>query len=111
MSLRSLDAPTDAVEAGGGGFLQGVLPDAEDFPALAAELARDAAVAGHVVLAFAVPESAVGFGPSIALGASVPEASVDEDGDLLLGKGKVGFAWQIKMSSPAGDLVLPEQHE
>ncbi len=37
------------------------MPDADDFPALPAELAGDAAVAGHVGLAFAVPEGAVGF--------------------------------------------------
>jgi len=45
-----------------------MLPDADDFPALAAELAGDAAVAGHVGLAFAVPKSAVSFRPGVALG-------------------------------------------
>ena len=91
MSLRSLDAPTDAVEAGGGGFLEGVLPDADDFPALTAELARDAAVAGHVVFAFAVPEGAVGLRARVALGAAVPETTVDKDGDFLVGERKVVF--------------------
>ena len=37
-----------------------MLPDADDFPALATELAVHAFVAGHVGLAFAVPEGAVG---------------------------------------------------
>jgi hypothetical protein len=51
------------------------LPDADDFPALAAELTVDAFIAGHVFLAFAVPESAVGFRAGVALGADVPIAS------------------------------------
>jgi hypothetical protein len=49
-----------------------MLPDADDFPALAAELAGDAAVAGHVGLAFAVPKGAVGFRSGVALGAAMP---------------------------------------
>lgn len=116
-----------------------MLPDANDAPALAAELAGDAAVAGHVGHAFAVPESAVGFRAGVALGAAVPEPSlwdrhgrlpkvapkgwhrlqgskcrqpsVDEDGDLLFGNGKVGLSRQRKMPSPSGDLVLPQQRE
>ena len=60
----------DAVEAGGGGFLESVLPGADDFPSPAPELAGDATVAGYVGLAFAVPEGAIG-----ALGADVPIAS------------------------------------
>jgi hypothetical protein len=39
----------DAVEAGLGGFLEGVLPDADDFSSPTAELVVDAAIAGHVV--------------------------------------------------------------
>ena len=65
----------DAIEAGGGGFLESVLPGADDFPSPAPELAGDAAVAGHVGLAFAVPEGAVGFRPGVALAAVTPIAS------------------------------------
>ena len=111
----------DAIEAGVGGFLERMLPDADDFPALVPELAGDAAVAGHVGLAFAVPEGAVGFGTGVALGAAVPEASVDEDGDLLfgnrglarwpLGKSKVGLSRQREMPSPAGDLAKSEEDQ
>ena len=72
----------DAVEAGVRGFLEGVLPDADDFPALAAELASDAFIAGHVFLALFVPEFPVGFGAGVAPGAAVPEASVDKDGNF-----------------------------
>ena len=102
------DTP-DALEASLRRFLEGVLPDADDFPSLPAELAIDALIAGHVGLAFAVPEGAVGFGAGVALGAAVPEASVDEDGDFLLGEGKVGLSGQWKMPPPAGDLVLLQQ--
>ncbi len=69
-----------------------MLPDADDFPSLPAELALDALIAGHVLLAFTVPKCAVGFGAGVALWAAVPEAAVDEDGDLVLGEGKVGLS-------------------
>ena len=48
------------------------LPDADDFPSPTVELAGDAAVAGHVALAFTVPESSVGFRSGVALGAAMP---------------------------------------
>ena len=47
----------------------------DDFPALAIELAGNAAVAGHVGLAFAVPEGAVGVRVAGALAAVMPTAS------------------------------------
>ena len=68
----------DAVEASVGGFLERMLPDADDFPSPAPEPAGDAAVVGHVGLAFAVPEGAVGFRACVALGAAVPEPSLWE---------------------------------
>ena len=51
------------------------MPDADDFPSPAPEPAGDAAVAGHVGLAFAVPEGAVGFRVAGALAAVTPIAS------------------------------------
>ena len=72
----------DAVKAGVGRFLEGVLPDADDFPSLPAELAGDALIAGHVVFAFFIPELPVGFRAGVALGATVPETSVDKDGNF-----------------------------
>ena len=71
-----------------------MLPDADDFPSPAPKLAGDVAVAGHVGLAFAVPESAVGFRAGVALGAAVPKAAVHKDRDLLLGESKVGLSGQ-----------------
>ena len=88
-----------------------MLADADDFPSPAPKWAGDVAVAGHVGLAFAVPKCAVGFWAGVALGTSVPETAVDEDGDFVTGKGKVGLSGQRKMPSPIGDLVLPQQRE
>jgi hypothetical protein len=51
------------------------LPDADDFPSPAPELAGDAFIAGRVGLAFAVPEGAVGFRAGGALAAVMPIAS------------------------------------
>ena len=56
-------------------FFEGMLPDADDFPSPAPELAGDAAVVGYVGLAFAVPEGAVGFRAGGALAAVTPIAS------------------------------------
>ena len=61
-----------------------MLPNADDFPSPAPELAGNALIAGHVGLAFTVPELSVGLRAGVALGAAVPETSVDEDGDLML---------------------------
>ncbi len=99
----------DAIKAGLGGFLEGVLPDADDFPSLEAKLTGDAFVASHVGLAFAVPKGAVGFRAGVALGAAVPETSVDKHGDLLLGECEVGLSEQGKMPSPTRDLFRSEQ--
>jgi hypothetical protein len=86
-----------------------VLPDADDFPSLPAELAGDALIAGHVVCSFFIPKCAVGFWAGVALGAAVPKTSVDKDGDLLLGEGKVGLSGQRKMPSPAFDSMASKK--
>ena len=58
-----------------------------------------------------VPEGAVGFRAGVANGAAVPKTSVDKDGDLPLGKSKVGLSWQREMPPPSGDLVLSQQDQ
>ena len=68
------------------------MPDADDLPPLAAELAVHSFIAGHVVFALFVPELPVGFRAGVALRAAVPETSVDKDGDLAFGKCKVGLS-------------------
>jgi hypothetical protein len=47
-----------------------------------------------------VPELPICFRARVALGAAVPETSVDKDGNLLFGKDKVGPSGQRKMPSP-----------
>ena len=68
-------AATNAGEAGVGGFFEGMLPDADDFPAPAPELAGYVAVAGHVGLVFTVREGAVGVRAGVSLAAAMPIAS------------------------------------
>ncbi len=46
-----LEGAAEAGEANGGEFLEGVLPDADDFASPAPELEVHAAIAGHVFLA------------------------------------------------------------
>jgi hypothetical protein len=53
-----------------------MLPDADDFPSPAPELAGNALVAGQVVLALLVPEFPVGFRAGVAFWAAVPEPSL-----------------------------------
>ena len=101
----------DAGEAGAGGFLEGMLPDADDFPSNTPESEIHAAVAGHIGLAFTVPEGAIGFRAGVTLWATGPKTSIDEDSDFLFRERKVGIAGQRKMPSPASDLVLPQQRE
>lgn len=49
------------------------MPDADDLPFLLPELTVHAFVAGHVVFALSIPESAVGFRAGVTLGAAVPK--------------------------------------
>ena len=105
------EGAAEAYKAAVGRFPKGVLPDADDFPALAAELAVDSVVTGPVVLALFVPELLVGFRSSVAVGAAVPETAVDKDRDLLLGKGEVRLSGQRKMPSPAGEVIPLQQDE
>ena len=39
---------------------------------------------------------------------TVPEAAVDEDGDLFLEEDEVGVAFDVVVSAPAGDAVFLE---
>ena len=49
MSARRVKSAVDSIQTAVGRFLQRVLPDADDFPSLPAQLAIYAPVAGHVV--------------------------------------------------------------
>ena len=82
-----------------------MLPEADNPPSIFAKLRVYALIARHVIGSLFVPKFPVGFWPNIALWAAVPETSVDEHGDLLFGKSKVGLSKQRKMPSPAADLA------
>lgn len=45
----------------------------------------------------------------LRLGAAVPEAAVDEDGDLFFAEDEVGFAEEAGVSAPAGQRVCFEE--
>ena len=69
-------------EAAGVGGLELVAPDAEDGPAAGAEVAGDEAVAGAVGGDLISPKGGVGLGRGGVERAAVPEAAIDEDGEL-----------------------------
>jgi len=77
------------------------LPDADDYPSPAPELAGDAAVAGHVGLAFAVPELSVGPRAGVTLGAAVPEPSLWEQTRKTTEGGPKGVAPFAGMQMPS----------
>ena len=79
------------VRAAGTAGLEVVFPDAGDAPAAGVEVGADAAVAGAVAAEFLVPEGAVAGGAGLVLGAAVPEAAVEEDGEFLLGEVVGGY--------------------
>lgn len=69
--------------ADGGGDVGGclVFPEAQDGPALCREVFGGLQVAGHVPVELGAPPVGVGLGTGGVLGAAVPEAAVEEDGD------------------------------
>ena len=89
-----------SINTDGGRFLKGVLPDADDFPSPAPKMAGYAAVAGHVGLAFAVPEGSVGFRSGVALGAAVQKAAINEYSQLRPRKRNIGFPLDSKLATP-----------
>lgn len=64
------------------GALQLMLPNPQHTPAARAERAGDKAVAGAVGADLLPPKGGVGFGLRAVERAAVPEAAVDEDGEL-----------------------------
>lgn len=86
-----------------------MFPDAEDAPALAAELTVDTAVAGDVGLTLLVPKLPVGLRPRIAPRAAVPETAVHKDCDFMFGEGKVGLAEDRPLPSPSGDAFRAQE--
>lgn len=69
--------------------LQLMLPDANHGPTAYTQVAVYLAVTGPVALDLLPPERRAGLRPRYVLGAAVPEAAVDEDGDAEPGEDKV----------------------
>jgi hypothetical protein len=69
-----------------------VLPDSDDLPSRISESSIRIAVAALVRVDLLAPPFGVGLRPAGVIGASVPEASVDEDSDALRRKRKVRSA-------------------
>jgi hypothetical protein len=89
---KTSESAADAVEAGVGRFLEGVLPDADDFPSLTAELAVDTPIARHVVRAFFVPILPVRLWASVAFWTAMPKTAIYKNGNFGSGKGKIGLS-------------------
>jgi hypothetical protein len=68
-----------------------VLPDSHDFPVLRPEQAVYFPIAGAVVLDLPPPKRRTGSRPGGVLRAAMPEAAVDEDGDVKPRENKIGF--------------------
>lgn len=83
-------------------------PDAQHTPAGAAEGAVDETVAGLVAGNLLPPEFRVGLGLRGVDRATVPETTVDEDGEFEFGENEIGFAEDRGFATPAGDAVQPE---
>jgi len=86
-----------------------MLRDAEDTPAASAQLAVHFPVAFPVAGYLGFPELPVSLRGSVALGTSVPEASVDKDRHPLLAEGEVWLTHKLQMPPPAGDAFLTEE--
>lgn len=66
-------------------------------------------VAIDVATDLGFPELGVGGRFAVALGAAVPEAAVDEEGDAELGEHEVRFAGKRPVAAPALDAVFAEE--
>lgn len=75
--------------------LQFMLPYADHQPAVCAQGAVDATVAGFVGGNLVSPEGGVGLGLGAVPGAAVPEATVHKHRGLQLGENEVGLAGQL----------------
>lgn len=86
-----------------------MFPDADDFPAGVVEALVGVGVAAFVGFDFGSPEVGGGAGGgSVVLGAAVPEASVEEDGDFGSGEDEVGGAADI-FDGACGDSVAQSE--
>ncbi len=83
-------------------FFEFAFPDGYGCPAHLSERCHRGAIALDVATEFCFPKLNIAFGlTGIALGAAVPKATVDEDGDLAAGEGDVGLAGNLPFQTIA----------
>ena len=83
-------------------FLELTFPDGDGRPAHLGKRVDGSAVALDVATELCLPKLNVALGLArVALGAAVPKATVDEDGDLAAGEGDVGFAGNLPFQAIA----------
>ena len=77
-------------------FFELAFPDGYGCPAHLSECCHGSTVALDVATELCLPKLNIALGPAgIALGAAMPKATVDKDGDLAAGEGDVGLAGNL----------------
>jgi len=89
-------------------LFQGMLRDPEDAPASLAQLSVHLTIPFAVAGDLCLPEFPVSLRSAIALGTSMPEASIHKDHQALLAKREVGLARKLEMPPPPFDPLLLE---
>jgi len=86
-----------------------MLPDPQHEPAAGLERAADETVAFAVAFQLRFPELPILHRHSAVRSAGVPEAAIDEDGELESGEYKVRFAENRLAAPPSGDPMAAEE--
>jgi hypothetical protein len=84
-------------------------PDANDSPPHAAQLPIHEPVPGVVALDLSRPVGRIVPGALVALGATMPEAAIHEDGQMLRWPDKIWLAKHRLMAAPAAETSPPER--
>jgi hypothetical protein len=85
-----------------------VLPNANNFPSLPAQLAAHASVTFPIGRNFGVPKFLVATWSFVTFLTTVPKAAVHKNHNPLVSDCETGFARKRLITPPTGDTVLPE---
>lgn len=86
-----------------------VLPDSQDAPTSMPQVGIDPLVTSEIVQTFLSPEQPIRCRDCIVLRASVPKATVNENGDPAVGKREIRSTGKSATSAPTGDAQFAEQ--
>lgn len=86
-----------------------MFPNSDDTPAEFAQLTIHAAIACFIVGKFLFPEGPVAGRRLAVLGATVPETTVNENGDTSCVEHEVRFPENRLVAPPAGDMMPAEE--